>query len=589
MNFVYFFVIKICVTLRSNCYILMNFTFLIYNNMLKKICSLSCMAAMLLTTACSSDEDVATTIGGESEVTFAVQLPADVQARSRAEYGDGQTALNLVWQVYDEAGNKLNAHGEATFTNRVATVTMRLANSRKYNVLFWASASGCPYTFDANTKTVTFNKDGVTAQDERHDAFYAHYTTPTAVSGSLNETVNLYRPFAQINIGATDATQAAAAGWVTDQTRVTVSNVYTKLNLYDGTVSDPIQVVYDYANQPDDNTYSFPLTVGADYQAMVYTLTGSEGELVNVKFEAKDGSQIITREYANVPVRRNYQTNIYGNILTEEANFTVEIVPGFHVSYDYLPAPGTAMVNGVQYATLQDAVNAASGTEVEVTVGAGSYTMPTIPAGKEVILKGQGADVTTIAMPNVIAHFTNMTIAHATLELGQTNNAFFGVQHTPNVTLDGARVVGLISTYASNFMAVNTTFVSGDGYCVHIYGAGTATFENCKFESTSGKAVYCHDEGSVPVHHDIIFTDCTFNSSVAITNAENPLKSKAPVQLHTELTSCGTLTMTRCTATGFGDPHGNGDLWNEIHNADPVHATTKFTVTINGTVVQTAN
>ena len=536
---------------------------------------------MLLTTACSS-EDVAPVAEQESLVSFTVELPADVQARSRAEYGEGNTAINLVWQVYDESGVKMNVQGTATFTSRVATVTMRLANSRKYNILFWASADGSPYSFDANTKTVTFNKDGVTAQDERHDAFYAHYTTPTAVSGSLNETVNLYRPFAQINIGATDATQAAAAGWVTDQTRVTVSNVYTKLNLYDGTVSDPIQVVYDYANQPDDNTYSFPLTVGADYQAMVYTLTGSEGELVNVKFEAKGGTDVITRDYANVPVKRNYRTNIYGSILTEAATFNVQIVPGFQTpANDYaVPDPGTAMVNGVQYSTLQEAVNAVSGTEVDVTVGAGSYALPTIAAGKEVTLKGQGADVTTIALPYMPAHYSNLTLANTTVAMALPNDEYTGIAHTPEVTLDGARVVGMIATYAPNFKAVNTTFVGDAKYCVHIYGAGTATFENCIFESHSGKAVYCHDEGSV--RHDIYFTNCRFTSTTL--NAE-----KAPVQLHTELGSYGTLTMTNCSATGFGNPHSTGNgLWNELNNTTHVE-TTKFTVKINGSVVQTAN
>ena len=43
---------------------------------------------------------------------------------------------------------------------------------------------------------------------------------------------------------------------------------------------------------------------------------------------------MITHNYANVPVRRNYRTNIYGNILTEEANFNVEIIPAFDGWYD---------------------------------------------------------------------------------------------------------------------------------------------------------------------------------------------------------------------------------------------------------------
>lgn len=194
----------------------------------------------------------------ESLVSFTVELPADAQARSRAEYGDGLTALNLQWQVYDESGAKMNVQGNTTFTNRVATVTMRLANSRKYNILFWASATGSPYSFNPDTKEVAVNYTGVTAQDERHDAFFAHYEMSAAVSGSISETVYLYRPFAQVNIGATDATQAKNAGWETETTQVTISKAYKTLNLYNGEVTNPTEVVYAYAAKPAA-TETFPL------------------------------------------------------------------------------------------------------------------------------------------------------------------------------------------------------------------------------------------------------------------------------------------------------------------------------------------
>ena len=557
---------------------------------------------MLLTTACSS-EDVAPVAEQESLVSFTVELPAEVQSRA---YGQALQPRKLYYQVFAKDGESLTQLPQMTEAAQATvvfsagelskTIQLRLANSRQYAIVFWAAHDDAPYAFDHATGKVTIDYVSAAkpaANSDIYDAFFAR--KDVSVSGTINETVELRRPFAQINIGATDATEAAAAGWETDNTSVKVDNVYSTLSLIDGSVDGLVSGGYTYtlAAKPAGETFPATTTPVAEYQSMVYVLTRADQSLVDVEFKAEDNGDVITRTYANVPVKRNYRTNIYGRILTEEANFTIEIKPGFKTpANDYaVPEPGTAMVNGVQYTTLQEAVTAASasGTKVEVTVGAGSYTMPTIPTGKEVTLKGQGAGVTTIALPLQTGNYSNLTLANTTVAMAETNNAYTGIVHTPNVTLDGARVVGMIATYAPNFKAVNTTFVSGDGYCVHIYGAGTATFENCKFESTSGKAVYCHDEGSVPVHHDIIFTDCTFNSTVAITNAENPLKSKAPVQLHTELSSCGTLTMTRCTATGFGDPHQNGDLWNEIHNAGTVHATTKFTITIDGTVVQTAH
>ena len=541
---------------------------------------------MLLTTACSS-EDVAPVAEQESLVSFTVELPADAQARSRAEYGDGLTALNLQWQVYDESGAKMNVQGNTTFTNRVATVTMRLANSRKYNILFWASATGSPYSFNPDTKEVAVNYTGVTAQDERHDAFFAHYEMSAAVSGSISETVYLYRPFAQVNIGATDATQAKNAGWETETTQVTISKAYKTLNLYNGEVTNPTEVVYAYAAKPAA-TETFPASVTADYQSMVYVLTEPTSNLVDVKFEAKDNGDVITRTYTNVPVQRNYRTNIYGNILTEEANFTIEIKPGFQTpANDYaVPEPGTAMVNGVQYATLQAAVNAAaaSGTEVNVTVGAGSYTlpMPSTATGVSLSVSGQG-DASEIVVNGTYGtsspgRVTSVAISNAKLTLPQadSNSIYNGFGHA-TVELNGVTVNNMIATYGT-FKATDCTFNGTLSYAVHVYGSGTVEFNKCAFTSQTGKGVFAYGEHSE--ENNMIFTDCTFTSTTVRAD-------KAPVQMHTELGTHGTLTMTNCSATGFGDPRGNG-LWNELNNGTGV-ATTKFTITIGGAVVQTAH
>ena len=41
------------------------------------------------------------------------------------------------------------------------------------------------------------------------------------------------------------------------------------------------------------------------------------------------GSTVLNRSYSNVPVQRNFRTNIYGHILTDQADITVEIKPDF--------------------------------------------------------------------------------------------------------------------------------------------------------------------------------------------------------------------------------------------------------------------
>ncbi len=68
--------------------------------MIKKFLYTGCAAAMLLTTACAS-EDIVPAGEQEALVSFNVQLPAEIQSRA---YSDGTTARNLTVAVYDASG-----------------------------------------------------------------------------------------------------------------------------------------------------------------------------------------------------------------------------------------------------------------------------------------------------------------------------------------------------------------------------------------------------------------------------------------------------------------------------------------------------
>lgn len=287
-------------------------------------------AALMATSACSSEEPVA--MEGDTLVTFTVELPAQLQGRT---YGDGYTAKKLEYQVYDHNGNvlgDLKDNGNVVFADGELTkqISLRLAKSRSYTILCWAAANdvNVPYTFNRAEQTISASYTNVTANSDLYDAFFgkAEFT----VSGPVSTTIELRRPFAQINIGATDIAEAASAGWTTTETQVTVNRVYSKFNLNTGAVvGDYGPVTYKYAAKPT-TPETFPV-LGVDYQAMVYVLTAPTQNLVTVDFDAVSGvgSTVLNRSYANVPVQRNFRTNIYGNILTDQADITVEIKPDF--------------------------------------------------------------------------------------------------------------------------------------------------------------------------------------------------------------------------------------------------------------------
>lgn len=280
-------------------------------------------AGMLMATSCSNDELDGVQSGKESVVSFTLEQPGLV---TRA-YSDGLTAKTLTYAVY-EANSKtplITSENEVTFTNKTATVNLRLVTGKSYDILFWADAENAPYTFNANAQTITV-ADNLTSQDENRDAFFAAEKS-LVVDGAINKTITLYRPFAQLNIGTTDATESSTAAFTPTQSTVTVKNVYKTLNLFDGAVSDETELTYAMADIPGAGE-TFPVA-DVQYLSMNYLLVASEKELVDVDFTVTDGTHSIDRKYASVPVQRNYRTNIYGKILTDPADFNITIDPEY--------------------------------------------------------------------------------------------------------------------------------------------------------------------------------------------------------------------------------------------------------------------
>ena len=287
--------------------------------------------AMLFATSCQNDELDAIQSGKESIVSFTLEQPGIV---TRA-YSDGLTAKTLTYAVY-EANSKtplITSENQVTFSNKTATVNLRLVTGKSYDILFWADAENTPYTFDAAAQTITV-ADNLTSQDENRDAFFA-VEKSLLVDGAINKTITLSRPFAQLNIGTTDATESSTAAFNPTQSTVTVKNVYKTLNLFDGAVSNETEMTYAMANIPDAGE-TFPVA-DVKYLSMNYLLVASEKELVEVDFTVTDGTHSIEREYASVPVQRNYRTNIYGKILTDPADFNITIDEKFEKP-DYIVA-----------------------------------------------------------------------------------------------------------------------------------------------------------------------------------------------------------------------------------------------------------
>ena len=292
------------------------------------------IASLLMLGACSSEEPAVETAGAKSTVAVELQLPDGLQSR----YGEGTTATDLTYAVYEHGKKEALAVctggadatiGKATMSGLKTTITLQLTTGKEYDFVFFAAAPNSIYSFDKANQTVTANYTGLKANEESLDAFFN--TTTYKVVGNATISAKLYRPFAQLNILTDDVTASSAAGFAPQDTKVVVKDVANKLNLVTGAIEGEAELTYDY------NTLAAgKMTIKGkdyDYLAMNYLLVNEKKTVeVGVK-STKNEERAIT--FNNVPVQRNFRTNIYGSLLTNALNVNVEIIPGFNEP-DYL-------------------------------------------------------------------------------------------------------------------------------------------------------------------------------------------------------------------------------------------------------------
>lgn len=303
--------------------------------MKKYFLSMLTMAAMLLSVSCSKDD----TADADKKATVSFDITTS-ELVTRA-YGDGEKALHLMYAVYDETANSTVVEGvsklepglETEFTSLKATVNLSLLSGNEYSILFWATGEDSweddekPYIVSWENKMVVMNSN-ISGNTEAFDSFF-HYEPKFKVSGSINKPITLVRPFAQLNIGTNDKTQAAAANLDVTETKVVVKSVPNILDVTNGSVSGDTNITYSYGDVPnEDADNKFPVN-GYSYLAMNYVLVGTDKIFSDIELSYKGNNKEFTNIYPSIPLQRNHRTNVYGSILTSSADYGVEIKPGF--------------------------------------------------------------------------------------------------------------------------------------------------------------------------------------------------------------------------------------------------------------------
>ena len=460
----------------------------------------------MIATSCVQDQsqDLGVNLGETVSVSF------NVGTATRA-YSDGSLATNLQWAVYDKDGVLLPAlQGLDNAFNGQKNFAIDLAKGDTYSMVFWAYADNAPYSLDLATKTVTVDYTIAKSNDEKRDAFYAY--TSFTVEANTVVSVQLKRPFAQLNIGASDFATMANAGRDITLSKVVV-DTYTTLNLASGEVEGAAEQTFDYANLPTEAFVVNPNTFG--YLAMNYVLVGNGAETVDVEihFAAGDAENVTysdSRTVGSVPVQRNYRTNIYGKLLTTSVDVEVEIEPEFGGDYGIDNDGNTyAKVD-----TNEEFVAAFSNEEVDIIILDGDINLNdlfagvlsraedttdpslTINAGKTLTLdlNGKKLSAVTVISDNdgngtISANNDNqiifnvlgtLTVKNGDIEYEHKGENMGWSASTSIFSVTAGGVLNLNGVTAKNLGGSDMAFVAH----LNNWGEVTLNVENCTLEST---------------------------------------------------------------------------------------------------------
>lgn len=301
---------------------------------------------MLFATSCSQDELLnEPTTGDYVSAKFTIGTSDGIA--TRATIGNGTKADKVACAVYDEKGTELrDLYAIRDVVDMKATYEIRLAKGQKYRVAFFAYNSTAD-AYDVTYLTDIKVKDSQNSNIENRDAFTA-YVDVDATVNTINEDVTLYRPFAQLNLGVdnTEWTDAVKAGVTVAKSKIVVTNVYNQFSAYDNAVvatAEPVTMTFAMNTIPTeelevdvDRDGTIANTEKFKYLALNYLLVGDAGtekSLTDVEFvwENSDASKTNnpTTHFKNIPVQRNYRTNIIGKLLTNPATFNIVIDADF--------------------------------------------------------------------------------------------------------------------------------------------------------------------------------------------------------------------------------------------------------------------
>lgn len=492
-------------------------------------------AAIMLMTACSEDNTMTQQPTADGFTTFSLTVPAEIASRSSLD--DGSNATELYYAIY-KAGttDPVIVSGEdgyeiGTFApgSNTTTISVKLMTNEKYTAVFWAQShfesddifakpflfsprDNDEYALKAGDIWVNYDTSwGYNSSD--YDAFYGK----ADIYGGQSANVTLTRPFAQINLGASDYDDPAVDGANKDiKTIINVNKVPCILNLVSGETSESSSLhITDDEKAVSPLEETFPGNKDCKWLASCYVLAPKDGALVDVEYYLYNGTKFVTRNsnLKNIPVKANARTNISGELFLQSSDVNVTIFPSMGAPYE-------------------EAIEAQAPTEE--SDGTFSVSTPEQIKGLiEAVSGGETYEGKTITISS------DIDLSGKKIPTAKNYKAFAG-------TIEGGHntIKGISEPLFSEFKGLLKNIIleadnaNGSAFAMKLT-SGTSTFENVTINgsvvSPEGNAAALASEGSGTVE----LKNCINNASILANNTAAGL-----------IVSSGKMTISNCKNTG---------------------------------------
>ena len=450
-------------------------------------------AAALLLASCQRDELQGGSISGEERVvTVTAVMPSDpVEVRSNVEPGDGTLANRCLMQVYvvDDPQTPI-AYGEpqtAAVSNLSATFETRLMSGHAYRLVFWADCaekgqdggySDIYYNTEAFPEKVSIIPETFAGNDDARDAFFgsASVTAEALAAGTAGVSAELRRPFGQLNIYSTDYADIPVE-MKPAAVKIAFTNVYTSIDLTTGELSEPEEALtYSAAVAPHDAAtghLTFDYLLATDVEDAIADFTMNFYTTADGKTPAAD-----PYTFSNIPVRRNYRTNVRGNLLTDRTEIEVNIVPDFDGEYNEI-IPETEVSDAQTLLTvLEEGGYARLTGDVEIT------GRSAVADGKEVVMDLDGHSLTLHGTMST-SGTSSLTLMNGTVKSSES----YGV------------VRYLVSASAGGSVALENVTMTSAGAGIGVEPSGDPGKVTVRNSSITAYSYAVGTNASTPIHN----------------------------------------------------------------------------------------